>query len=132
MTKNQFDLVDMLLSAGFLLFGIFHLGAINLADGSVLSLLTTELWSFSNAGWTTSITVAFAGSLLSFGGIAVTNDWQASAHGAVQFVLVLVTFWLILSPPFIPLMELFLSVKGAAFVSLGVQFVTALSISYFG
>lgn len=129
MARNQFDVIDMIAGMAFLLFGLLHLGAF---EPGALSFLNMEIWTYSSQGWENSVTLAFVGSLVSFGVIIFTNDWQRGSQSAIQLLLVIVTLWLILSPPFMPIMAGLLDQQTAAMAAVAIQFATSLSVGYYG
>ncbi|WP_323192874.1 hypothetical protein [Halostella sp. PRR32] len=93
----------------------------------------TELWAFTADGWTTSITVAAVVALASLGAIMWTNDVGLDALSGLQGWMVLVVIWLVLAPPFMPIMtELTMGSDAGKFLAMMIQFVGVGVVSYLG
>jgi len=132
MTRNQVDFIDMLAYVFFFVSGLLQVIEFQ-NGGEIVSTLTTVLWSFSHNGWTTEITLPLLVSLAALGVVLYTNEWYRSEQSVIQFGLFIVTLWLILSPPFVPLMAAV--IESSALVGIGAVVVESagfLSISYIG
>lgn len=95
--------------------------------------LDTVLISMTAEGHTTEITVGIALAMLALGWVLWTNDLGWRGWTGIQLWVVLATVWLVLSPPFVPIMESIIMSSGIAkLVAFTLQTVGFSTISYLG
>ncbi|WP_181687322.1 hypothetical protein [Halorhabdus salina] len=103
MARHTFDYFDMVFlglfvfgsigSFGWLTFDLFGIG------------LQDTLYTFAADGYTTQFTIGTFLMLVAVVAVLVTNDLSLSFMSGTQIWMAIAVGWLVLSPPFVPLMN---------------------------
>jgi hypothetical protein len=103
MARGDLEAIEVLGSVFFVAFGLVQTEVL---PSMILGLdLQMSLLSLSGGGDTATITPAMIGSLAILGGTLYNNDVEFDAWMALDLWLFVVTIWLILAPPFVPIIE---------------------------
>ena len=133
MSRMQMDLVD--LPAGILFFlGAFTQLGILSPNVPVLGWdISDAIWSFSASGATVSLSVAIFISLIGLGWAVWSNELGFRGWSGLQLWVVAVTFWLVIAPPFVPILDaVLMGSEWAKLVALSVQSMGFVIVSYLG
>lgn len=130
MSTLNVDMEDFVPLVLFSIAGLVSLGLATQWPGA--SYLQEGFWAFSDSGTTVTISWGMIVSLSSLGAIMYTNSVTWSSLGGIQLWLVLVTIWLILAPPFVPILGALLSSQFAAMIAFIIQTTGAGSLAYMG
>lgn len=128
--KGRLDVIDLIAMPLFLLGGLFGLGLVDMTVGGYS--FAEPLISLADGYATISTGSLMA--LLAFTVVVATNDWRGQGAGwaAVNTVLVVMTYLLILGPGLVPLVELVVSSKNAALGALVFESIAYVAVSYSG
>jgi len=103
MTRMAYDAEDLL---GLVLFITGSLGTLGFVSFSVFGIgLGDTIFQFAADGYTTQFTLGIVLSLAGLGVILFTNDLDWRAWSMFQIWLVAAVVWMVLSPPFVPVMK---------------------------
>ena len=105
MTRGEFDTLDIVASP------LFALGA--LTDNNIIDAPTVMGWNPADIIWQagahTEVTWATLLSIIALGFVIYTNKPSVSVYGGVQAWMVITTVGLVLAPPFVPIVEQFIT-----------------------
>lgn len=133
MAQLEYDGIDIAALIPFMAGSLASLGLWNPGLPLVDVALTDALWTFSADGYTTQISIAILLSLSAVAIVMATNDVGFGTLTTVQIWVVLVTVWLILAPPFVPLLSAVLeSSQWAGFVAFLIQSVGITILGFLG
>jgi hypothetical protein len=103
MARSDIEALEVVGGVFFVVFGLVQTKVI---PSKVLGFdLLMSLFSISGGGDTATITPAMVASLAILVATLYNNDVEFDTWAALDFWLFLVTIWLILSPPFVPIIE---------------------------
>lgn len=120
MARADLDALEVI---GGIVFVAFGLVQTQVLPSKILGFdLLTSLHTFSGGGDTADITIAMLASLTILGMTLYSNDFDFSGWSALDLFLFVSTVWLILAPPFVPIVESFVS-EGSwgAMLAVGIQ-----------
>ncbi|QSG08881.1 hypothetical protein HSR122_1488 [Halapricum desulfuricans] len=130
-TDLALDGEDLLVLPVFMLGSLGQLGFLSVSLAGIS--LSTVLYSFSADGYTSQISIGLMLSVLAIGYVLWTNDLGWRGWSAMQIWLVIVVVWLVVSPPFVPLMKtLLMGSTWGGFVAFVLQTVGFSTLSYLG
>jgi hypothetical protein len=88
-------------------FSVFSLVQVNLIEQStILGFdLLGSVHTFTGGGDTASITPAMLGMIVILAFTMYSNDWSPSLYAGMDIWIIVVTVWLIIAPPFVPILE---------------------------
>jgi hypothetical protein len=130
MVTGKFDIPDAALSPVFVAASMISLGLI---DSQWFGIdFAGTVFQFSGGGDTTTITIATLISLSVIGYAYYTNRQDISSMERVEIWIITATVALILAPPFVPVLNEFLSGDFPGFVALIVQAGGYYSLSFTG
>lgn len=102
--KSDIDVHEIVLGVLFALFGLTQLQLLN--QSTILGLdLLGSVHTFSSGGHTATISWAMIGAIAILAITMWTNDWTPSLTAGIDIWIIIVTVWLILAPPFVPILE---------------------------
>lgn len=132
MTRLKWDGGDIPLIGAFSVGSLSQLEIIDLSGLPISP--STEIWTATaDSGHTTVITLAMLISLAALGMILYTNDLGFDSLSYFQVSLLAITTWLILSPPFVPIMDsLITSTDGPKLLAFLVQTSSVTMLSKLG
>jgi len=103
MTQMQYDAEDII---GMIVFIFGTSGTLGWVDFSFFGIgLDDVLYTISADGYASQLTVGIFLSILGLGIIIATNDFAWRAYSGFQIWLVIAVVWLVISPPFVPIMK---------------------------
>jgi hypothetical protein len=103
MGRAQIEALEVVGGVFFVAFGLVQTKVL---ESEILGFdLLMPLFEISGGGDTATITPAMIASLAILFGTLYNNDIEFNTWAALDFWLFLVTIWLILSPPFVPIIE---------------------------
>ena len=133
MADLSVDGLDLFALPVFIAGSLASLGWLSLTVPLTDLSLSSTLWSTTADGYTTQISLGIILSSVALAYVLWTNDLGWRGWSGLQIWVVAVTFWLILSPPFVPIMDMLLAgsefAKLAAFTLQTIGFST---VSYLG
>jgi len=131
MTDLALDGNDLLALPVFMLGSLGQLGFLSLSVAGIS--LSTVLYSITADGYTTQISLGLILSVAALAYVMWTNDLGWRGWSGLQIWLVIVVVWLVLSPPFVPIMKtLLLGSTWGGFVAFVLQTVGFSTLSYLG
>lgn len=131
MTDMAIDGEDLIALPVFMIGSMGQLGFLSLSIAGFS--LSDVLYSFSADGYTTQISIGLILSLAALAYVLWTNDLGWRGWSAMQIWLVITVIWLVLSPPFVPIMQtLLLGSEWGAFGAFVLQTVGYTTLSYLG
>ena len=131
MTDLALDGNDLLALPVFMLGSLGQLGFLSLSVAGIS--LSTVLYSVTADGYTTQISLGLLLSIAALGYVMWTNDLGWRGWSGLQIWLVIVVVWLVLSPPFVPIMKtLLLGSTWGGFVAFVLQTIGFSTLSYLG
>jgi len=130
-TDLALDGNDLLALPVFMLGSLGQLGFLSLSVAGIS--LSTVLYSVTADGYTTQISLGLLLSIAALGYVMWTNDLGWRGWSGLQIWLVIVVVWLVLSPPFVPIMKtLLLGSTWGGFVAFVLQTIGFSTLSYLG
>lgn len=131
MTDLALDIEDLYALPFFMIGSMGQLGFLNV---SLLGIsLSDILYSFSANGYVTNISLGMVISLIALLYVLWTNDLGWRGWSGLQIWLVIAVIWLVISPPFVPIMHtLLLGSSIGAFVAFFLQTIGYTTLSYLG
>jgi len=131
MTDLALDGNDLLALPVFMLGSLGQLGFLSLSVAGIS--LSTVLYSVTADGYTTQISLGLILSIAALGYVMWTNDLGWRGWSGLQIWLVIVVVWLVLSPPFVPIMKtLLLGSTWGGFAAFVLQTIGFSTLSYLG
>lgn len=111
MAQMRFDLIDVAPLIAFVAASLVSLELATNFPGA--DFLAQGFYTFAEGGTSVTLSVGAVLQILSLFVALYTNDLSFSALGGIQLWLVIVTIWLVLAPPFMPILDAYLSGSGA-------------------
>ena len=131
MTDLALDSEDLLMLPVFMVGSMGQLGFLSLSVFGIS--LADVLYSFSADGYTTQISLGLLLSTVALLVVLWTNDLGWRGWSGLQIWLVITVVWLVLSPPFVPIMStLLLGSEWGAFGAFVIQTIGFSTLSYLG
>lgn len=131
MTDLALDGEDLIALPIFMIGSMGQLGFLSLSVAGIS--LADVLYSFSADGYTTQISLGLVLSISALGYVLWTNDLGWRGWSAMQIWLVIAVVWLVLSPPFVPIMStLLMGSEWGAFGAFVLQTIGFSTLSYLG
>lgn len=124
MTRNQFDAEDFANYAVYFIFSFLSFEWMNWQIPVINTDLNFVLHTFSTGTQEISITFPRLVLIGSLGYLLYTNDLDLTSHSASQIFVVFSLIWMVISPPFVPIMQALVS--DVATASIGAFFVQSL------
>lgn len=132
MTEMQLDYNDFVALPLFLIGSLGTLGLISFELAGI-SLADTLVTFTSDGGFQSSITIGTLLALLGLGIVLYTNSLSFDTMSSLQGWMTAIILWLILSPPFVPLMDqLVVASDVGSLVAVTIQSVGFGYLSYLG
>jgi len=128
--QGKLDIPDAVVSPFFVLSSAIALGLVNFSLAG-FDFASTAL-EFSGSGFTTTISYATIVSIIALATAYATNRRDFSRMGGLELWVVIATVALVITPPFVPILQTLLSNKVAGLVAIVIQAGGYYSLSYMG
>lgn len=133
MADLQYDGIDL---PGVIIYLIGALATLGWAELSVPLtdiVLSDTLWTLTANGYSSNVSLATLLTLLGIFWIAATNDLGWRGWSALQIWIVASTIWMVISPPFVPLMHaILMGSEWAKVIAFSLQTIGVGLIAYLG
>jgi len=132
MTRGKIDPVDLVAMPVFLLGSLIELDLLPVDSVPLLGDPAQVLFTLGSGAGSVEITLGTAMTLGALAVVAYTNEWDTAQLAGIQLWIIIATVGLIILPPFVPLLENWLSGSLAAVGALVIQTSGYTILSYVG